>query len=741
MIRKAIAITMVLMMLIMVPFPNGNAETRAGNIVKLMVLYVHNATEAQYIFDYSTTHIANTTLGNRLQGVGDIQRVRMDWYVAPVLAGNLTVNGNITFTVFANTTGVSANANLNLEVYEVTYKSGARTDETLVATGGPESYTLTSSIDSYSVSASVHHTFKKGSSIRIHLEVQGGASSYFKIWYGDKTYDSRVTFDSLDYLRVAEVYTMNYRDEKVNAFDPNDMHKTIKIMANLTDPFGGYDIRWAKVTVIGPDGNRILNNASMTKVEGTPISYSSLFEKDINYGGLSVGTYRIIVYAMDNNGYYYYTHMQKYNYGVYGDTGYGEFSIGFPNTVHFTVLDALGAPLPDAEVDMLYHENVMASGTTDSDGNLSMGVYSGTYTIRILWNGNTVSGPDMTMIIGNETVNGTTLTIEGDTDVTVYTNIGNLNLHVVDADSIPLENAAVYLIYPNGSALISPLKTDADGTVSLDHVAGGDYQVSVFWKGEEVFSSTLKITFTKDMPEPTETIRATVYNLVIRTYDSENMPISNVMVTISNSDTGNIEDFGTSDVNGTIKMRVPGGEKDINAYWHDVVVYSGNRSIDSSGNIDIQCSIYYLKIHIEDYNGKAISGADVSVEKAGIAIGYQRTNSSGDVVFRVAPGDYVLRARYTTTYMMEEINIEKTKNISVSSNSEETITFSEYPPNAVTTPLALFSILIILLIILEIATIMHYRKRENLMPPVNTGTVEVAPPEESDMEVNEEQNQ
>ena len=723
MMRKIAVLLLVLMLLpVFYSGTGSSAGTRAaGNDIKSMVFYAHNASEAQYIFDYSTTHVVNTTLGDRLDSVGDQQRVRINWYLSPKLAGAFTVNGNITFTIYANTTGVSANANLNLEIYEVRYKSGTTTDETLIASGGPEGYTLTSTIDSYSVTAvNVHHTFNKSSSIRVYLEIQGGADSYFMAWYGDSTYDSRVVFDSVDYLRVADVYTLDYNNDRVSSFDPNAQQKVIKIRANLTDPFGGYDIRWAKLTVIAPDGSLVLDNASMNKIDGTPISYNNIYGKSISYNDLPVGTYKIIVYAMDNNGYYYYYHRQNYEYGPYGDEGTGYFSIGLPNTVDFTLVDAFGAPIPAAEIEMLYGGEITASGITDSQGYLSLGVYTGTYTVNVIWHGNVITGPSTVMVInGNEnnTLTGNTLVVSSDMSVKIYGNVGNLNLHVVDADALDLENAAIYLIYPNGSAIISPIKTNSQGMASLERVAGGPYRISVVWKGAEVKSSELIAVFTRYQPSPTYDIDTNVYNIVLITYDSKGIPISMVTVALSSSDTGNTEGFGTSGTDGRIEMRVPGGAKIIEGYWHDVNVYSDEKTIDSSGTVELRCSIYYLEVSAVGNDGKKLSGVDITLEKSGSTIEYDRTGSSGNVTFRVAPGTYTIRGRLVTTYMMQEINEKKAKDVSVAGNTEETLSFDSYPPNPVTTPLALFSIVIILLIALYVGTLLYLRKKSTPSAP------------------------
>ncbi len=717
--RKKIFVVGIVIMLLPILLPSHptvgsgtRAESDGG--VKPMVFYLHNDTKANYIFDYSTTHIMNTTLGDRLETRGDIQKVRMNWYLSPHLAGPMRVDGNVTLVIYANTTGVSANANLNLKIYEITYKSGNYTNETLVATGGPASYTLTSSTDSYSVTAiDVHHTFQKNSSIRVYLEIQGGASSYFTAWYGDATYDARVVFETTDYIRVADMYTLNGNDERTGGFDPNALDKTIKIRANVTDPFGGYDIRWVNTTVIAPNGTLVLDNATMTKIEGNPISFNNIYETTISYENLPVGTYTIIVYAMDNNGYYYYTHMGKYTYGPYGAKGVGYFTIGSPHTIDVVVVDSVGIPLPETLVTFLDGGEAVASGETNSDGAVSLMVYTGTYTIRATWRGNTITGDSTTMVINgdeNNTVTGDHLTVTSDMDVKIYANVGDLALHVSDADNNDLENAAVYLLYPNGTAVLTPLKTDQNGMINLGHVAGGEYVITVMWKGVTVNTTSIKVEFTKGSPTPTYTIKAKVYNIQITALDSKGVPVPLVTITAVNADTGNVEDFGATDANGAVRFRLPIGDKEITAYWHDVKVYTGTYRADSSGSFQINCKIYYLEIVARGKDGNPISGVDVTLEKNSEILLYSPTDDNGKVVFRVAPGEYTIRGHLSTTDKMKEINEEQTKNVNVTADTSQTLTFATYPPNPITTPLVIFSLIIILLLVLYIATVIRLKR-------------------------------
>jgi hypothetical protein len=72
-------------------------------------------------------------------------------------------------------------------------------------------------------------------------------------------------FPCKESMEVSGVNTLNYLRNPQSGFESNALNTTVIVQATVTDPFGGYDVRWANVTITGPSGI-VLNNATMEKV-------------------------------------------------------------------------------------------------------------------------------------------------------------------------------------------------------------------------------------------------------------------------------------------------------------------------------------------------------------------------------------------------------------------------------------------------------------------------------------------
>ena len=176
-----------------------------------MTAYMQNGTEAHYIYDYSTTYIFNTNVGNRSTFMGDVHTVSVSWYLHPLLAGDFYVNGDVTLWVYLNTTGVSANGNLKFTMKDLSYKLDATTETVEWSVDSAnQQVVLQTGVNSYSVSIpAVDHTFLAGNTIAVEMEIQGGASAFFGLWYGNETYDSRIEFNAMDHLEIEDAYTLD----------------------------------------------------------------------------------------------------------------------------------------------------------------------------------------------------------------------------------------------------------------------------------------------------------------------------------------------------------------------------------------------------------------------------------------------------------------------------------------------------------------------------------------------------
>ena len=81
---------------------NDTVRTGARAITKNLTFYLHKATSANYVFDYSTTSIMNTMVGNNQQHLADWGTVITSWYLQPTLAEDFHIQGDIEIAMKIN---------------------------------------------------------------------------------------------------------------------------------------------------------------------------------------------------------------------------------------------------------------------------------------------------------------------------------------------------------------------------------------------------------------------------------------------------------------------------------------------------------------------------------------------------------------------------------------------------------------------------------------------------------------
>lgn len=240
--------------------PNGTA--------KPIHFYLHNDTSNPWVGGYTqTTATLNTTQKwrEKPQGYGNITgRFWLDFYVHPDLASNMSLNGTLWLHPWMcgyGTGGSTIGGVFSAIIYEVT-----STGQTLVgsteSTGSqtlPFGSTPANSRDVNSVAGNdplilnfPAYTFRKGSSILIHIEVnpQGAGAKMF-FYYDHSICPSYVTLYSYDHVEVSAVWTANATGHPETVFKVVGEPTMVQINANVTDPIGGYDFKrflnWHKV--------------------------------------------------------------------------------------------------------------------------------------------------------------------------------------------------------------------------------------------------------------------------------------------------------------------------------------------------------------------------------------------------------------------------------------------------------------------------------------------------------------
>ncbi|MEM2976565.1 MAG: hypothetical protein QXW06_02760 [Thermoplasmata archaeon] len=613
--------------LIAVPAAGEEGRDAGRGTVKNMVLWLHWDPTSPTVNGKATQLTFNTSQywAKTNYTIDGDKNLVMDFYMVPVLASDLTVNGTVTVGFWGNYSG----SNNNFQV-QITFSERNSTGaENWTSTAFSANYNPASAPQYYSFDIpGFRHTFASGSTIHMSLQVSGGSGIYKAIYIDTATNNSRVVLPCENYLEVQSVSTFDPDGNPESGFQSNAPNTTAVIRATVTDPFGGYDIRWASCTLVGPSGATIIDNATMYRVLGTPVSFSSTYELAWNYSGADPGRYNITVWAVDNNGYYYYHYFMNYNYGPYAVSNSSFFFIGTPRFVNVLALDSTGQPLSGAEVQATVLERVVDRNLTGPAGLTNLSMQPGPYVFRVYWRG---------VRVASELVEVTDNVTELN-PLVLYCRVYYPTFRTVDSRETPLEDAAVYVHYPNGSASILPFRTDASGEFSLYQTPAGPYRLSIVWGGVEVNRTVVVVDGNE-----TYTIHTSVFYLSLRLVDPRGGSVPSAQVVVTDSSTGIVADSKLSDIEGRAVFRLAIRRYDLRVVWSDAVVNeTASILVDGEMEMEVVCRIYYLTVRAVDSRGAPLESALCTVTGSGSlkVMGSGLSSPEGEVVVRVPTGLY-----------------------------------------------------------------------------------------------------
>jgi len=216
---------------------------------------------------------------------------------------------------------------------------------------------------------------RKGESLALNLSVTGLQNeNYIDIYFNSSQYDSLIDLPTSTYVHINWVKTYNSSAE-TDMFSPGD---DVYVQAKVSDPFGSYDIKYTNITIYSPDGNKVVDNATMTIIE-TGASYN-IYEYSITAPSVG-GVYEAFVTGVESNGVLdtnvtYFTITTTHGVALYPD----QIKNGEPGTnVTFNlILRNIGkvedtymitSSVPTAHFPMaLYINGSLAAKDSDGDG-------------------------------------------------------------------------------------------------------------------------------------------------------------------------------------------------------------------------------------------------------------------------------------------------------------------------------------------------------------------------------------
>jgi len=466
------------------------AKSQSTSVTKPKEFYFHYIDTPVSVAGIETKYTMNTTkwfkfltqqeaYTNSFYKPADINqpKIVVDFYLYPNLAGPVTING--TWQVFLWLNGSAYKpVGFTLGFKEI------KVDGTILWDSGQINPKITSSVGAYidvpvynyNLSTSLVHAFSSSTTLQVEVEVNAGASVGTRIWYDSPLYPSKVILPVEDYARPVSIKTYAYDNSETNLFYYNwsASNRKVIVRANVTDPFGGYDIYQVNMTILDPAGSPVVNKQNMTRVtDGLwRIHYSHIYEANWSYPATAMlGQYTVKVSVIDNDGYYH-----NIDYGTFEpfmEEDSHTFSIGvivYYNPA-FLIIDDVNAPLPKAQVYITWPNATIETlpRYTSQNGFINLTqVTAGNYGFTILWK-------DMVVL-------QTTQYVDSDGPYTLKCRVYQLTVEVLGNNRVPVYGAYV-IIYAEGGVGYGLETSDAAGKATFK-LPAGTYDIEAHYRAD-----------------------------------------------------------------------------------------------------------------------------------------------------------------------------------------------------------------------------------------------------------------
>ncbi len=526
----------------------------------------------------NTTHRFQATNNSVVKAIGQ-PKLELDFFMYPNLAGPVTFNGTWQVIIWANASALKPTG-WNTEYQEVTPGGSVVWDSMAlnpIVVGGPATNNgyLDVPIYAYNLSdANMAHTFSSGNSVRVAVSTNPGSTVSVRFWYDSSSFPSQAIFPAFYIAHPAEIWTEDATGFVTSAFQATAGLKVL-VNANVTDPFGGYDVNatttgsrntMATLTVTAPDTTTIVNSQRMTLMSGGPLSFNNILQYNLTISSGMPGQYSVLVTSTDNSG-----NVEQLTF---------IFTLGQTHKLGVYILDGKNRPLAGSVLTVWSGSFQVFSGVASAIGTVNGTMPSGNYTLKVSWQAVTVY---------QSPVNFAT-----DTNLTLVTAVYDTSIIVVDDTGSPLSGALVSITHPNGTVLPGLVTTGASGNISLTRAPAGGWGLTILWKTVNVFSGTVQVSSSGPY-----TVKTMVYQYKVTVDDNKGSPVQGAYVVLYNS-YGVVYDFKPTDASGSVTLKVPVGTYTIVALYSTTYLYtpvsaSANKTsvaINASGSLTLTLAGY-----------------------------------------------------------------------------------------------------------------------------------------------------
>jgi len=501
--------------------PVTEAAASYSGVAKPMEFYLHYLDTPVDVAGIQTKYVMNTTKWFKFQTPQEAYtnsfykpigqpKIAVDFYLYPNFAGPVAIDGSWQVFLWVNGSAYKPTG-FTLQFSEITV-GGA----TLWGSGAINP-TVTSSIGeyidvpvyNYNLSAPLTHGFNAGTTLQVHVEVNTGSSADTRIWFDSPFCPSKAVLPAKDYARPVDVKTYAYDNSETNLFYYNwsQSQRVVTVRANVTDPFGGYDVYKVNMTILDPSGSPVVNNVDMVRVSDGQwlVNYALLFEADWSYPSTAqLGNYTVTVSVVDNNG--YYRSQAVGSFAPFIESNDHMFTIGiivYYNPA-FHVVDNVNDALPNAQVFIAWPNGSrdILPRYTSSNGFINLTrVMAANYGFTILWKD---------IVVKQETVY-----VDSDGPYTIKTDVYQLTVTLLGSDRGAIQGAYV-IVYAQSGVGYGLDTTDLAGK-AVFKLPKGSYNVEAhfsaeYWlkvvttseveQGIDVSASTSKTIVLSEFPPP-----------------------------------------------------------------------------------------------------------------------------------------------------------------------------------------------------------------------------------------------
>lgn len=466
------------------PVLNVKASSQSSTI-KPIEFYFHFVESPVATAGLETKYILNTTKAFRFLTHEEayahsfykpfgLPKIVVSFYLYPNLAGALSVNGTWQVFIWVNGSAYKP-VTFGVTFKEITVGGVVLWDSGVlnpIVTSSIESY-IDVPIYCYNLSVALFHSFSQDTTLLVEVEVNPGSSADARIWYDSPSYPSKIILPAQNFAQPAEVKTYSVENAETTLFYYNWSENLRKVIlrANVTDPFGGYDIYKVNATIIDPTGNFVLNNVEMVRISDGQweTGYWHIYEVNWTYPSTAeLGNYTVIVSVVDNNG--YYLMMETGSFKPFIEEKTCIFTIGIIEYYSpvFYVIDDVGEPLPHAQIYVTWRNGTKDSHPryTTEKGSITLNqVERGNYGFTVLWK--------------DTVVLETTVHVDSDGPYNLEAQVYRLTVKVLGEDNVPCVGAYVVIYGPSGVAYALNI-TDILGEAAFK-LPKGTYNIKAYF--------------------------------------------------------------------------------------------------------------------------------------------------------------------------------------------------------------------------------------------------------------------